>query len=129
RQRRASAASRSKLVICAARWSTSACASSSRGFAGMSKEQTKPSESLVQELLNERRSLKVAVERLKLELADAQSGSGGPDPDLGDARCGNVPAPVVEGADQKNDPVDDADQVDQAPERQQDDADDRRDQP
>src|SRR5438270_10218 len=86
RQRRASAASRSKLVICAARWSTSACASSSRGFAGMSKEQTKPSESLVQELLNERRSLKVAVERLKLELADAQSGSGGPDPHLGELR-------------------------------------------
>jgi regulator of replication initiation timing len=45
----------------------------------MSKEQTKPSESLVQELLNERRQLKVAVERLKLELADAQAmgGSGG----------------------------------------------------
>ncbi|TMG61716.1 MAG: hypothetical protein E6H86_11585 [Chloroflexi bacterium] len=52
----------------------------------MSKEQTKPSESLVQELLNERRSLKVAVERLKLELADAQSGSGGPDPHLGELR-------------------------------------------
>jgi len=41
----------------------------------MSKEQTRPSESLVQELLNERRSLKVAVERLKLELADVQSSS------------------------------------------------------
>ena len=52
----------------------------------MSKEQTKPSESLVQELLNERRSLKVAVERLKLELADAQSSSGGPDPHLGELR-------------------------------------------
>jgi uncharacterized coiled-coil DUF342 family protein len=39
----------------------------------MSKEQTRPSESLVQELLNERRQLKVAVERLKLELADAQA--------------------------------------------------------
>src|SRR5437879_13781742 len=86
RQRRASAASRSKLVICAARWSTSACASSSRGFAGMSKEQTKPSESLVQELLNERRSLTVAVEGLELELADAQSGSGGTDPHLGELR-------------------------------------------
>ncbi len=47
----------------------------------MSKEQTRPSESLVQELLTERRELKVAVERLKLELADAQaSGGGGPDP-------------------------------------------------
>ena len=46
----------------------------------MSKEQTKPSESLVQELLTERRELKVAVERLKLELADAQASGGGPDP-------------------------------------------------
>ena len=54
----------------------------SQGFAGMSKEPTKPSESLVQELLNERRSLKVAVERLKLDLADAQSSTGGPDPKL-----------------------------------------------
>ena len=43
----------------------------------MSKEQTRPSESLVQELLNERRQLKVAVERLKLELADAQAQGGG----------------------------------------------------
>src|SRR5437879_4105931 len=82
RQRRASAASRSKLVICAARWSTSASASSSRGFAGMSKEQTKPSESLVQDLLAERRELKVAVERLKLELADAGAVASGPDPRL-----------------------------------------------
>jgi chromosome segregation ATPase len=49
----------------------------------MSKEPTKPSESLVQQLLAERRELKVAVERLKIELADAQqSGSGGPDPRL-----------------------------------------------
>ncbi len=46
----------------------------------MSKEQTKPSESLVQELLAERRELKVAVERLKLELADASANAGGPDP-------------------------------------------------
>ena len=44
----------------------------------MSKEQTKPSESLVQELLDERRRLKVAVERLKLELGEAQTkGVGG----------------------------------------------------
>ncbi|HXN92550.1 MAG TPA: hypothetical protein VN906_13815 [Candidatus Sulfotelmatobacter sp.] len=49
----------------------------------MSKEPTKPSESLVQQLLAERRELKVAVERLKIELADAQqSSSGGPDPRL-----------------------------------------------
>ena len=45
----------------------------------MSKEPTKPSEALVQDLLAERRQLKVAVERLKLELADA-SKSSGPDP-------------------------------------------------
>jgi hypothetical protein len=43
----------------------------------MSKEQTRPSESLVQELLNERRQLRVAVERMKLELAEAQAGGGG----------------------------------------------------
>jgi len=48
----------------------------------MSKEQIKPSESLVQDLLAERRELKVAVERLKLELADANPGGGGPDPRL-----------------------------------------------
>jgi chromosome segregation ATPase len=47
----------------------------------MSKEQTKPSESLVQDLLSERRELKVAVERLKIELEDAKAGGGGgPDP-------------------------------------------------
>ena len=46
----------------------------------MSKEQTKPSESLVQQLLNERRELKVAVERMKLELEDAKASGGGPDP-------------------------------------------------
>ncbi len=42
----------------------------------MSKEQTRPSDSLVQQLLAERRELKVAVERLKLDLADAQSNAG-----------------------------------------------------
>ena len=53
----------------------------------MSKEQTKPSESLVQDLLTERRQLKVAVERLKIELADAQAaGGGGPDPRVGELR-------------------------------------------
>ena len=50
----------------------------------MSKEQTKPSESLVQELLTERRELKVAVERMKLELEDVKSSSGGPDPRVKD---------------------------------------------
>jgi chromosome segregation ATPase len=48
----------------------------------MSKEPTKPSESLVQELLAERRELKVAVERMRIELADAKSTVGGPDPRL-----------------------------------------------
>jgi len=47
----------------------------------MSKEPTRPSDSLVQELLTERRELKVAVERLKIELADVQAaGGGGADP-------------------------------------------------
>jgi capsule polysaccharide export protein KpsE/RkpR len=46
----------------------------------MSKEPKKPSESLVQELLAERRDLKVALERLRLELEDVRSSSGGPDP-------------------------------------------------
>jgi uncharacterized coiled-coil DUF342 family protein len=46
----------------------------------MSKEQTKPSESLVQDLLAERRALKVEVERMRLELADARTKSAGPDP-------------------------------------------------
>jgi uncharacterized coiled-coil DUF342 family protein len=46
----------------------------------MSKEPAKPSESLVQQLLMERRELKVTVERLRLELAEAQATRGGPDP-------------------------------------------------
>ncbi len=46
----------------------------------MSKEPAKPAESLVQELLAERRQLKVALERARIELADAQAASGGPDP-------------------------------------------------
>jgi chromosome segregation ATPase len=46
----------------------------------MSKEPTKPSESLVQELLAERRELKVTVERLRLELAEVQTTASGPDP-------------------------------------------------
>ena len=50
----------------------------------MSKEPTKPSESLVQELLAERRDLKVALERLRLELADVRSTSSGPDPRVRD---------------------------------------------
>jgi len=50
----------------------------------MSKEPKKPSESLVQELLAERRDLKVALERLRLELADVRSTSSGPDPRVRD---------------------------------------------
>lgn len=46
----------------------------------MSREPTKPSESLVQELLAERRELRVALERLKLELAEVRAVVGGPDP-------------------------------------------------
>jgi chromosome segregation ATPase len=50
----------------------------------MSKEPTKPSESLVQELLAERRELKVALERLRLELEDVRRTSGGLDPRVRD---------------------------------------------
>jgi chromosome segregation ATPase len=46
----------------------------------MSKAPDKPSESLVQELLAERRQLKVALERARLELAEAQVASGDQDP-------------------------------------------------
>jgi uncharacterized coiled-coil DUF342 family protein len=45
----------------------------------MSKEPAKPSESLVQQLLSERRELKVTVERMRLELAEAQATADGPD--------------------------------------------------
>jgi chromosome segregation ATPase len=50
----------------------------------MSKEPTKPSESLVQGLLAERRELKVALERLRLELDDVRKTSAGPDPRVRD---------------------------------------------
>ena len=45
----------------------------------MSKEPGKPAESLVQQLLAERRQLKVALERAHLELADAQGSTGAQD--------------------------------------------------
>jgi uncharacterized coiled-coil DUF342 family protein len=48
----------------------------------MSKEPTKPSESVVQQLLAERRELKVTLERLRLDLAEAKTTAGGPDPRL-----------------------------------------------
>jgi len=50
----------------------------------MSKEPTKPSESLVQGLLEERRELKVALERVRIELEDLRRTSGGPDPRIRD---------------------------------------------
>jgi uncharacterized coiled-coil DUF342 family protein len=50
----------------------------------MSKEPTKPSESLVQELLAERRELKVALERMRIELEDLRSNRSGPDPRVRD---------------------------------------------
>jgi len=46
----------------------------------MSKEPSKPSESLVQQLLAERRELRVAVERMRIEVEDAKRSSGGADP-------------------------------------------------
>ena len=49
----------------------------------MSNEPKKPSDSLVQQLLAERRDLKVALERLRLELDEVRSTSGGPDPRIG----------------------------------------------
>jgi uncharacterized coiled-coil DUF342 family protein len=46
----------------------------------MSKEPKKPAESLVQELLAERRELKVSLERARMELAESRQGASGPDP-------------------------------------------------
>ena len=50
----------------------------------MSKELTRPSESLVQELLAERRELKVALERMRIELEDIRGSTTGPDPRIRD---------------------------------------------
>jgi len=44
--------------------------------------KSQPEGALVQELLQERRDLKVALERARLELADLKKRSGGPDPRL-----------------------------------------------
>lgn len=49
----------------------------------MSKSPASPADSLVQQLLGERRELKVALERVRLELADARGTAGGPDPRVG----------------------------------------------
>jgi chromosome segregation ATPase len=46
----------------------------------MSKQPAKPADSLVQQLLAERRELKVALERARLEMEDAKGSAGGPDP-------------------------------------------------
>ena len=43
-------------------------------------EPKKPADSLVQELLAERRELKVQLERARMEVAEARAGSSGPDP-------------------------------------------------
>jgi len=53
----------------------------------MSSEPTKPSESLVQQLLGERRELKVALERLRLELSETKGSAGVPDPRVGDLQA------------------------------------------
>jgi chromosome segregation ATPase len=53
----------------------------------MSKEPTKPSESVVQQLLAERRELKVTIERLRLELAEVKTTAGGPDPRVPDLQA------------------------------------------
>ena len=50
----------------------------------MSSEPKKPAESLVQELLAERRELKVSLERARMELAEARQGVSGPDPRMKD---------------------------------------------
>ena len=46
----------------------------------MSTEPKKPADSLVQELLAERRELKVRLERARMEVEEARAGSSGPDP-------------------------------------------------
>src|SRR5439155_4292649 len=67
----------------------------------MSKEPGKPSESLVQELLAERRQLKVALERARLEVADA-------------------PAACLEREDQADNPDDEPDDPPQKRQEEQD---------
>jgi chromosome segregation ATPase len=52
----------------------------------MSRKQAEqqPAESVVQSLLAETRSLKVALARARMELEDAKGQSSGPDPKLGE---------------------------------------------
>jgi len=47
-------------------------------------EADKPADSVVQNLLAERRSLMVALERARLELAEVLGTASGPDPKLGE---------------------------------------------
>jgi hypothetical protein len=53
----------------------------------MSKEPAKPADSLVQELLQERRALKVALERARLELEETRGSAGSPDPRVGELQA------------------------------------------
>ena len=53
----------------------------------MSKKPADPADSLVQELLAERRALKVAVERARLELEEARGSAGAPDPRVGELQA------------------------------------------
>lgn len=50
-------------------------------------EADKPADSVVQNLLAERRSLMVALERTRLELADARGSASGPDPKLAELQA------------------------------------------
>ena len=46
-----------------------------------------PADSVIQSLLAESRSLKVALARAKMELEEAQGKAGGPDPKLGELQA------------------------------------------
>ncbi len=50
-------------------------------------EAEQPADSVVQSLLAERRSLMVALERARLELAEARGSASGPDPKLGELQA------------------------------------------
>jgi chromosome segregation ATPase len=53
----------------------------------MSNEPAEPAGSLVQELLNERRALKVALERVRLELEEARGSAASPDPRIAELQA------------------------------------------
>jgi chromosome segregation ATPase len=50
-------------------------------------EADRPADSVVQNLLAERRSLMVALERARLELAEARGSASGPDPRLAELQA------------------------------------------